>query len=401
MRPAAEQAGLGKVLVLALGTFATGTDAFIIAGLVPAVAGALHTSVAAAGQMVTVFALVYAVGSPLITTALANLPRRAVLIGALLCFALVNVCSAASQNIIMLGATRVLAALCAGLFAPGAAASASGMVPPGRRGRALAIVLGGTSLSTVLGVPLGLYVAELTSWRGAFLFVAALAVLAAIGIAALLPAVEPPPRIALGERLALLRRPDILSILLVTVCANAGGFSVYTYLAPLFQGVGDAGTVRILIFVFGLAAVCGGYLAGHGSDTWGATRVLTGSLVVFTINHFLLAYWADAFTTSVLYMVIWGVAGWGTVPPQQHRLVHAAGPAAGIAISLNASAIYLGIGLGGLLGGYVVQTAGADHLWLSAGCGGALALLLVPLSVAAERRTAAARERTTEATAAS
>jgi predicted MFS family arabinose efflux permease len=363
-----ERAGLTAVAVLAIGTFATGTDAFIVAGVLPPLAHSLESSIATAGQMVTIYALAYAVGSPLITTATANWPRRPVLIASLLVFAFANVLSAISQSMAVLATTRVVAALLAGLFAPTAAASASALVPASMRGRGLAIVLGGTALSTVVGVPVGLYVADLTGWRGAFLFVSALSVVAAIGIATLLSPVGTAPRLAVHERIALLRRPDILSVLLITTCANAGGFSVYTYVAPLF----------------------GGYLSGHGSDRWGAPRVLTVILVVFTLNHFLLALWADTLVTSLLYMAVWGMVGFGTIPPQQHRLVRSAGPGASIALSLNSSALYLGIGLGSLLGGYVVDTAGAEQLWLTAGACGTIALLLLPVSLAAERRAATA-----------
>jgi MFS transporter, DHA1 family, inner membrane transport protein len=385
-----ERAGLTAVAVLAIGTFATGTDAFIVAGVLPPLAHSLESSIATAGQMVTIYALAYAVGSPLITTATANWPRRPVLIASLLVFAFANVLSAISQSMAVLATTRVVAALLAGLFAPTAAASASALVPASMRGRGLAIVLGGTALSTVVGVPVGLYVADLTGWRGAFLFVSALSVVAAIGIATLLSPVGTAPRLAVHERIALLRRPDILSVLLITTCANAGGFSVYTYVAPLFGGLGGQSTLQTLIFTFGVAAVLGGYLSGHGSDRWGAPRVLTVILVVFTLNHFLLALWADTLVTSLLYMAVWGMVGFGTIPPQQHRLVRSAGPGASIALSLNSSALYLGIGLGSLLGGYVVDTAGAEQLWLTAGACGTIALLLLPVSLAAERRAATA-----------
>jgi MFS transporter, DHA1 family, inner membrane transport protein len=386
----AERAGLTAVVILAIGTFATGTDAFIVAGVLPSIARSLDSSLALAGQLVTIYALAYALGSPLITTATANWPRRSVLVGSLLLFALVNVFSAISQSMAMLAATRVPAAVLAGLVAPTAASSATALVAESMRGRVLAIVLGGTALSTVFGVPIGLYLAELIGWRGAFLFVSTLALVAAVGVAIRLPAIETPPRLDLRERAALLRRLDILIVLLITVCANAGGFSVYTYIAPLFGDLGGEVTLQTLILTFGVAAVLGGYLSGHGSDRWGAAPVLTLVLAVFTLNHFLLALAAGTFATSLLYMAIWGMVGFGTVPPQQHRLVQSAGPAAGIALSLNSSAIYLGIGLGGLLGGYVVQTAGADHLWLIAGACGTLALVLQPISRAAERRAAIA-----------
>jgi MFS transporter, DHA1 family, inner membrane transport protein len=388
-RRGARLGGLTPAFVLAIGTFAIGTEAFIVAGLVPQVARSLDSSVATVGQVVTVFALAYAIGSPLLTTLTARVPRRPLLVGSLALFALVNVLCAVSPTILALAGARVLAALLAGLFVPAASAGASALVASTLRGRALAIVLGGTALATVFGVPIGLFVADLTSWRGAFLFVSGLSAVAAAAIAVLLPAVEAPPALSVAQRLSMLRRPEIVTVLLVTICANAGGFCVYTYMAPAFGGLGGEGTLQALIFTFGVAAVIGGYLAGHGSDRWGPVRVLTVILAVFTVNHFLLALWRGTLATSLLYVAVWGVVGWGTVPPQQHRLVRSAGAGASIALSLNASALYLGIGLGGLIGGYVVAAQGPGGLWLAAGVLGALALLLLPVSASAERRAAA------------
>lgn len=373
------------VFVLAIGTFATGTDAFIVAGLLPSITHSLNASVIAGGQLVTAFALAYAIGSPLLTTATASWPRKLLLASSLLCFALVNVVAALSQTMAVLVVARVLAGLLAGLFVPTAAASAGALVAASRRGRALGVVLAGTALSTVFGVPIGLEAARLTNWRGAFLFVAVLAAVAAVAIAGLLPPVPPPPRLRLGERVAVLRRHDVVGVLLITISANAGAFSVYTYLAPVFSGVGGPGALQLLIFGFGVAAVVGGYLAGRSCDRWGPTPVLTTVLIVFTVNHFLLAMWTRSLATSLVYVAIWGLVGWGTVPPQQHRLTERAGPAASIALSLNASALYLGIACGSLLGSYIVHRGHADHLALTAGGGGALALLALGVSTVTER----------------
>jgi MFS transporter, DHA1 family, inner membrane transport protein len=142
--------------------------------------------------------------------------------------------------------------------------------------------------------------------------------------------------------------------------------------------------LEALIFAFGVAAVLGGYLSGHAVDRWGPVPVLAVILAVFSLNHFLPTVSADRLATSLVYMAVWGVVGWGTVLPQQHRLLAIAGPAAPVALSLHAYALYLGIGLGGLLGGYLTHAAGADALWLPAGACGALALVLLPLSVARE-----------------
>ena len=147
--------GLGRTLVLALGTFAVGTDAFVLAGFLPDVAASLHTSTARAGQAVTVFAAAYAIASPLVATLTARLPRRALLVAALAVLAIANAASALAPNLPLLLISRVLAAGGAAGYTPTAGAVSAALVRPEMRARALSVVVGGLTVATALGVPLG------------------------------------------------------------------------------------------------------------------------------------------------------------------------------------------------------------------------------------------------------
>ncbi|MDC7337413.1 MFS transporter [Streptomyces lydicus] len=142
-----------RLLLLALGTFAVGTDSMVMAGILGLVARDLDVSVPAAGQIVTVFALSYAVLAPVLATAAARWPRRRLLLTALTVFTVANALSAVAPTYPILLATRVLAAAGAALYTPTANAVATTLVPPERRGRALATVLGGMTVATALGVP--------------------------------------------------------------------------------------------------------------------------------------------------------------------------------------------------------------------------------------------------------
>jgi predicted MFS family arabinose efflux permease len=169
-----------RALILALGTFAIGTDAFIIGGILPSIAHDLSVSVGRTGLVVSVFSLSYAVGSPIVSALSARLRRPTVLIGGLAVFAIANLMSALSPTLACLLATRVLAALAAGLVAPACYALASTLGDSHNRGKMLAIVGAGFTSAMVLGVPLGVVISKYAGWRGALIFVAILGAVAAL-----------------------------------------------------------------------------------------------------------------------------------------------------------------------------------------------------------------------------
>lgn len=179
--------GTRAVALLALGSFAMGTDAYAMAGLLPAIGADLHVSVSLAGQSVTAFTLCYALAAPLFSAVLARWGTRTVLVTALVVFVLANAGTALTGSYAGLLGTRALAGAAAGLFTPAAATAAVALVPPERRGRALGLVLGGMSAGTVLGVPLGLLVAAAHGWRAALWLITALGVAALLGVAGALP----------------------------------------------------------------------------------------------------------------------------------------------------------------------------------------------------------------------
>jgi predicted MFS family arabinose efflux permease len=386
------------VLVLACGTFASGTDGFVIAGILPSIARDLAVSIAVAGQMVTAFAFAYALGSPVLMTFVAgrSSPKR-LLAGAMGAFAAANVLAALAPNAGLLAFARVLAALLAGVYVPTAAASAAMLVGPELRGRALALVLGGASVATALGVPAGVWIEAHSSWRATFAFVSVLAVLALGGILFALPALPSLPKVPLRARLAPRARAAVRLVLGVTLLAMTAGFSIYTYAGPVFGQPGAVGArwLGLLLFVFGCGSVVGSWFGGYGADRWGAVQTLAVGLTIFTANFALLSLSARSLPAACAFMFVWGVVGWGFVPPQQHRLIRLAPQSAPVVLSLNASAMYLGIAAGAAVGGAVAARAGAGSLWLvaTACAGSSVIVVIVPQLAASWRAASAAAER--------
>ncbi|MCI2419191.1 MFS transporter [Saccharopolyspora sp. K220] len=354
--------GLAATLVLALGTFAVGTDAFVVAGFLPSMAESLHTTTAAAGQSVTVFAVAYAVLAPVLATATARVPRRTLLVAALAVLGIANIGSAIAPNLAVLIASRVLAAAGAAVYTPGAGAVSAALVPPELRGRALSVVVGGLTIATALGVPLGDVAGAWLGWRAALGLVAALCLLVGLGVYLIMPALPGGARVPLRNRLALLRRRSVLAVLPLTVLGMGASYTIYAFSVPALKAVGVAeNATTLMLFLYGLGAVVGNFLSGYTTDRWGPTRILAVGYLSMALALALLGWFAWTGSTAqpvVAFLVlVWGASTWTQTPPQQTRLIDAAPSEASVVVSLNASAIYLGIGTGTLLGGLLITTS--------------------------------------------
>ena len=174
---------------LLLGTFVTGSAELLTAGLLPLISPALGVSVAAAGSLFSAYALGLAIGGPLLTAATIRLDRRPVLLGSMALFAVMVLAPAVLPHFGWFVATRLVAGALQGLFLAAAFTTATAVVRPERVGRALAVVIAGFSISTVLGLPLGVLVGSVVGWRGALLMVGGFAVIATGLLVAVVPSV--------------------------------------------------------------------------------------------------------------------------------------------------------------------------------------------------------------------
>ena len=372
--------GLAPVAILALGTFAVATDAFIVAGLLPSMAAALRVSVAAAGQSVTTFAITYAVLAPILATIAAKTSRRTLLIGALSVIGIANLGAALAPTFAVLLIFRVIAATGAALYTPTAGATAALIVRPSARARALAIVVGGLTAATILSVPLGHYINIWAGWRPTLGLVAALCFTIGFTLFRTLPITASGASVPLRTRLAVLRQAGVMKVLPLTVLGMAAGYTPYAYSIPVLRGAGmSAAATGTALFLYGLGAALGSIGCGYVTDRWGATRSLGITYSVMTVALGTLAWLARqgaARPEAVIEVLVglWGASTWSQTPPQQHRLVGTAPQGAALAISLNASAIYLGIGSGTALGGAALA-AGIPMVYGIGACLAALALL--------------------------
>ncbi|MHB1701951.1 MAG: MFS transporter [Acidobacteriaceae bacterium] len=377
-----------RIAILALGAFAIGTDGFIVAGVLQDIAGQLNVSIAIAGQLVTAFAAVYAISSPMIASLAGGLSRRKLLLIALVVFIAGNAMAALATSYAALLAARVVAAMASAAYTPCASVAAAALAGPRNRGRALSLVMGGITIATIIGVPVGTWIGQYGGFRMAFWMVTALGVVAFCGVALWLPDLPSPPATTLQERVRALGLPGVPTTLLVTALAMTAGFTVYTYIGPLLAETmhANAGTLGMVLVVFGIAGTLGNALSGWLVDHWGANRTVLLSLVVVMFALALLPSMARTLAGALLGVCIWNSAGWLLLPAQQHRLLSDAPQAGQILISLNASAMYLGIGAAGVLGGLVTHAWGARALGPVAAVVAGSALVLHSSSLVTRRK---------------
>ena len=371
-----------RILLLALGTFALGTDAFVIAGVLPAIGRDLGVSVDTAGLLVAVFSLTYGLGAPFLSAFTGNIDRRKLLLGALLIFTIANVMSALSPNFTLLLLTRILAGCCAALYSPTAYTVAVTLAPPNKRGQALATVIAGLTVSTVLGVPLGTWVGQNLNWRMTFGLVAILGGLAVtILFLAGLPQIPKSAVISLRTRLAPIANLRILLALLPVFLWSIGAFTIYTYVTPFLQQTTHVQTTDGLLLVYGLGAIIGSWGGGYLTDKLSSVRPIFIGLIVLIIILASLPWAASSVVGASIILFIWGMAGWSIFPPQQNRLLTLFPESSNVILALNNSALYLGTAAGATLGGFVLEQAGASMLAFVAS--GTVFIALVVLFVSA------------------
>jgi len=377
-------------LILSIGNFVIGLAAFSVIGLVSPIATAFQVTPDEAGAVMTWYAIAY-VASPIFAALTGSVPRRLILTAGLLILAFGALLGAIAPSLLLLKASRILVAIGAGLFTPGAAAVVVVLAAPERRARELSVVFFGLTLAQALGVPLGSWAGYAFGFQTTFWVVAALGLVAALITWLTIPAdlaFQPASLATLGRTLA---TPSSLAAVLFTTTIMAAVYVLYTYLGPLIEarfGFGRDGVTAYLL-IFGIAAVFGNFTGGFSSDKIGPSRTLA---IICLAQAIMLPTIALAPFSPVVMgaaIVVWSLSGWSFMTPQQARLVNIAPDKAPVMLSLNASAIYLGVAIGSAIGGYALKNGGWTAVGVAAPVVAVLALLHLVLS---DRLAASSRQ---------
>lgn len=377
------------LIALALGAFGIGLAEFVIMGLLPEVAADFAVSEAAAGWLISGYALSVVVGALVLTAATTRLPRKRVLLSLLVLFIIGNVITASAEDYGVAMVGRIIAALCHGAFFGIGSVVAASLVAAEKKAGAIAIMFTGLTAANVFGVPFGTFLGQQLGWRSAFWAIAAIGVLAFIGIGALVPKPHSAEqKVSVRRELAAFRSGQVWLSLTVTILAYGGMFGAFTYIAYTLTEVSgfDSGAVPWLLVLFGVGLVIGNWLGGRLAD-----RSIDGTLLFFiaalAIVLALFGSLADSGIATIIALFLMGGFGFGTVPGLQSRIMNYAGDAPTLASGANIGAFNIGNAIGAWAGGLGIA-AGLGYtspIWIGALITAA-ALVVMAIAAASARR---------------
>ncbi|PAE07938.1 MFS transporter [Terribacillus saccharophilus] len=344
-----------RVFILAISVISVGLVELIVGGILPTIASDLQVSIGQAGQLITVFALVYAVSGPILYTMTANIERKKLLLLTLGIFVLGNVITYMSPSFLFVMIARVITAMSTALIIVLSLTIAAKIVKQQHRAKAIGLIYMGISSSLVLGVPIGIIISDAFGWRMLFLFIGLMALLSMILIAFTLDRIEVDQVQSLKSQLKALRNKKMLTAHLTMLFLLAGHYTIYAYFTPFLESELGLNTqwISICYFIFGIAAVGGGAFGGSLADKFGSKVSIILVVASFAIILFLLPFSTVSFPLFLVVMVIWAALSWSLAPPLQNYIVETDAETAGIHQSFNNSALQIGISLGSLVGGVV------------------------------------------------
>ncbi|MBC7485028.1 MAG: MFS transporter [Rhizobacter sp.] len=354
---------------LGVGGFAIGTGEFVIMGLLPEVARDLQVTIPQAGHVISAYALGVVIGAPLLAVLAAHWPRRGLLVELMALFAVGNLASALAPGYLSRNLLRFAAGLPPGTYFGVATLEAASLAPPHRRASAVGLVMLGLTSATLVGVPIAAWLGQHLGWRGAFVLVGAIAVLAAVLVRRYVPDLPAAHGASPLRELGALARQQVWLTLGIGAIGFGGMFSVFSYIKPLLTEVTGmpVSAVPLVLALFGLGMVAGNLVGSRLAD-WSLMRTIAGLLVwdaLVLAAVVVAAPHAGAISINIV-LVGTNVA---IAPALQIHLMDVAGDAQTLAAALYHSAFNVANALGAWLGGVAI-TAGMG--WSSTGWVGTL-----------------------------
>lgn len=367
-------------VILAIAAFIIVTTEFLMVGLLPALARDLSISVATAGQLVTLFAVVVMLFGPPLTAWLAHVERKRLFLGVLILFAVSNALAALAPNIWVLAVARIIPALALPVFWGTASETAAQLAGPERAGRAVSMVYLGISAAMLFGIPLGTVAGNVIGWRGAFWALAVLSALIAVLLQVFMPSMAAGKRVGLVQQARILRDPLFVANVLLSVVIFTAMFTGYTYLAEFLEQIAQVPSSQVGWWLMGFGAVglIGNWLGGRWVDRKPLATTAAFN-VLLTIGMFATVFWATHHIGLAIALGVWGIANTALYPICQIRVMKSAPQAQALAGTINVSAANAGIALGAMLGGTSISWWGVQSVAVS----GAVMAAVAAVSVAA------------------
>ncbi|TPL82388.1 MFS transporter [Mesorhizobium sp. B2-3-12] len=364
------------LIALFIAAFAFGTTEFVIAGVLPQVAQGLGVSVPTSGYLVSGYACGIAIGGPLLALATKRLPRKTLLLGLAVAFTIGQAACALAPDFTSMLLLRIAVAVAHGAYFGVAMVVAVGLVREDQRGRAVAVILSGLTVSNVIGVPAGTAIGNIWGWRATFWVMGALGVAATLAMAALLPRATgyQAKSASLASEVRVLARQQVWTSLILMLMLMLGQFCLFTYITPTLLDVTglDENLVPWVLLLNGVGATLGVFLGGKLSD-WKLMPSLITMLALQAVTLAVIYAVMPYPLPMVVAIIVWGGLNFAIGTPIQTRILAWTADASGLAASLIPSGFNIGIALAASLGAAMLN---AGYGYRSLPVAGALAMLV-------------------------
>ncbi|MEK0285360.1 MFS transporter [Caldifermentibacillus hisashii] len=359
----------GKVYILAIASFLVGTSQYIISGILDNISESLGITLAAAGQLITIFSLVYAIFTPVLMAITSRMDKRKLMIYSLGLFVIGNILAFVLPGYGFFIVSRIIMALGAGMVVVTALTIAEKIAPKGKKASAIATVIMGLTASLIIGVPLGRMTSEILGWKAVFGGIALFGLVAMVIISLTIPKIQVEKLTPLNQQLALLKKPKVVLGLAITFFW-LGGYSIaYTYLSPYLlniSGVSDKLLSSVLL-IFGIASLVGSKFGGFSTDRWGVRFTLIGGMILHITMLVLLSIVTHTYVGVLVILILWSFAAWSTGPTQQYHLATIEPESSSVLLGLNQSMMQLAMAAGAGIGGIFVERISLTSItWLGA-----------------------------------
>ncbi|MGE6440466.1 MFS transporter [Psychrobacter sp. NPDC078409] len=359
---------------LTLSAFAIGTTEFVIVGLVPTIAADLGVSLPSAGLLVSLYAVGVAIGAPILTALTGRWNRKIVLMSLMGLFVMGNFLAWQAPSYETLILARILTGLAHGVFFSIGSMIATSLVSKEKEASAIAIMFTGLTVALVTGVPLGTWIGQHFGWRATFLVVSVLGLIALIGSAILVPKnLKKSIPATFKEQLQVIVKPQLLLVYLMTILGYGGTFTAFTYLVPILeqQTKFAPSAIGLIMLVYGVSVAIGNIWGGKLADKRGPISALSIIFSALSVILLLFTFTMQSKIAAVLTILVWGAFAFGNVPGLQIYVVKQAEKytpnAIDVASGLNIAAFNIGIALGSIIGGSVVENMSLqDTAWIGA-----------------------------------
>lgn len=359
----------GKIYILAIVSFLVGTSQYIISGILDNISESLGITLAAAGQLITIFSLVYAIFTPVLMAITSRMDKRKLMIYSLGLFVIGNILAFILPGYGFFIVSRIIMAFGAGMVVVTALTIAEKIAPKGKKASAIATVIMGLTASLIIGVPLGRMTSEVLGWKAVFGGIALLGLVAMVIISLTIPKIQVEKLTPLNQQLALLKKPKVVLGLAITFFWLGGYSIVYTYLSPYLlniSGVSDKLLSGVLL-IFGIASLVGSKFGGFSTDRWGVRFTLIGGMILHITMLVLLSIVTHSYVGVLVILILWSFAAWSTGPTQQYHLATIEPESSSVLLGLNQSMMQLAMAAGAGIGGIFVERISLTSItWLGA-----------------------------------